>query len=69
MAWPKPWNDCGRGASPPPVIVVAIHANENRMQEYGAAGRPDYKGRGSKGKSDAGFFAVGIWEALKHVLH
>lgn len=53
----------------PPVMVAAIHANGNCMQEYGAAGRPDYKGRGSKGKSDAGFFAVGIWEDLEHVLH
>lgn len=32
----------------PPVIIVAIHANANRMQEYGVASTPDYKKRGSK---------------------
>ncbi len=31
----------------PPVIVAGIHAH-NRMQEYGVAGVPDYKKRGSK---------------------
>lgn len=29
------------------VIVVAIHANERRMLEYGTASTPDYKNRGS----------------------
>jgi enterochelin esterase-like enzyme len=32
----------------PNIIVVAIHTNENRLQEYGTAAMPDYKGRGSK---------------------
>ncbi len=32
----------------PPVIIVAIHANANRMQEYGVASSPDYRKRGSK---------------------
>lgn len=32
----------------PPVIVVAVYANANRMQEYGVASAPDYKKRGSK---------------------
>ncbi|WP_235854052.1 alpha/beta hydrolase [Mucilaginibacter terrenus] len=31
-----------------PVLVVAIHAGEDRLQEYGIAGRPDYKNRGDK---------------------
>ncbi len=31
----------------PSIIVVAIHAAD-RLQEYGTAGQPDYKGRGSK---------------------
>jgi enterochelin esterase family protein len=31
-----------------PVIVVAIHADENRLQEYGVAGNPDFKKRGAK---------------------
>ncbi len=32
----------------PPLIVVGIYANSNRMQEYGVASVPDYKKRGSK---------------------
>lgn len=31
-----------------PVMVVALHANEERLQEYGTAGKPDFKRRGSK---------------------
>ncbi|MBK9491091.1 MAG: esterase family protein [Haliscomenobacter sp.] len=32
----------------PPFILVGIHANEQRIQEYGTAKIPDYAGRGSK---------------------
>jgi enterochelin esterase family protein len=31
-----------------PVLVVAIHAGDERIQEYGIAGHPDYKKRGAK---------------------
>ncbi|WP_255486988.1 alpha/beta hydrolase [Mucilaginibacter sp. SP1R1] len=31
-----------------PTLVVAIHAAEDRIQEYGVAGNPDFKGRGSR---------------------
>jgi len=31
-----------------PLLVVAIHAGEERLQEYGVAGKPDYKKRGDK---------------------
>lgn len=30
-----------------PLVVVAIHASENRLQEYGIAGVPDFMGRGA----------------------
>ena len=30
-----------------PTLFVGIHANENRIQEYGVAAEADYKGRGS----------------------
>ena len=30
-----------------PMVVVAIHADGNRLQEYGVAGFPDFKKRGS----------------------
>jgi len=32
----------------PHIAVVAVHANENRMKEYGIAGFPDFKHRGKK---------------------
>lgn len=32
----------------PNIGIVAIHANEYRMQEYGVAGFPDFKKRGNK---------------------
>jgi len=31
-----------------PVLVVAIHAGDERLQEYGVAGKPDFKKRGAK---------------------
>lgn len=39
----------------PEIIVVAIHANQNRMQEYGIPGRPDYKKRGARAQAYADF--------------
>ena len=30
-----------------PFVLMAPHANEQRVQEYGTAGHPDYNGRGS----------------------
>lgn len=32
----------------PPMIIVGIHANEERLREYGVIRQPDYKGRGDK---------------------
>jgi enterochelin esterase-like enzyme len=31
-----------------PVLIVAIHAGDDRLDEYGIAGKPDFKGRGAK---------------------
>lgn len=31
-----------------PVVIAAIHAGKERVQEYGAAGKPDFKQRGAK---------------------
>lgn len=38
-----------------PVIVVAIKASAQRIQEYGVANRVDYAGRGSSAKNYTGF--------------
>lgn len=44
-----------------PFIVVGIHANEQRIQEYGTANQADYAGRGSK----AGHFTHFVLDELK----
>jgi len=31
-----------------PLLIVAIHAGDSRLDEYGIAGKPDFKGRGAK---------------------
>jgi enterochelin esterase-like enzyme len=39
----------------PPITVIAIHANADRMEEYGVGFSPDYRGRGSRAKQHAQF--------------
>ena len=39
----------------PNIGIVAIHANENRMQEYGVAGLPDFKKRGKRAEKHRDF--------------
>jgi len=46
----------------PPIVVIAIHANENRMAEYGTASQPDYKNRGAQ----AGAYTDFIMQELLH---
>ncbi len=36
------------GGKIPSIIAVGIHADGNRMKEYGTARQPDYKGRGNR---------------------
>jgi len=43
-----------------PLMVIAIHAGEERIQEYGVANKPDFKQRGSK----AGLYSQFITEEL-----
>jgi enterochelin esterase family protein len=38
-----------------PFLCVGIHANENRIQEYGTASQADYKQRGAKAKQHSEF--------------
>ena len=42
------------------IIVVAVYATEERLQEYGVADVPDYKGRGSR----AGLYSRFVLEEL-----
>ncbi len=39
----------------PPMMCVGIHANNERMQEYGTASQADYKQRGSKARKHNDF--------------
>ncbi len=48
-----------------PFVLIAIHANEQRMQEYGTAGQPDYKKRGSKAAAYTEF----VQQELLPLLH
>ncbi|MEY2647455.1 MAG: hypothetical protein RL282_168 [Bacteroidota bacterium] len=47
------------------LVAVGIHAGEDRKQEYGVIGLPDYMGRGSK----AGDYARFLLEELMPVVH
>ena len=38
-----------------PTIVVGIHANQNRIREYGTASQADYKGRGDLAQAHTDF--------------
>jgi enterochelin esterase-like enzyme len=44
------------GAVIPHIITVGIHANEDRLQEYGSSSAADYKQRGTKAGIYAEFF-------------
>lgn len=48
-----------------PVLIVAIHAGEERIQEYGVAGKPDFKGRGSKALLYTAFIKTELLPAIK----
>jgi len=47
-----------------PLLVVAIHANEERLQEYGTAGKPDFKKRGSKASLYTEFIKTELLPAI-----
>jgi enterochelin esterase-like enzyme len=48
-----------------PLLVVGIHANDERLQEYGTAGKPDFKKRGAK----AALYTQFITQELLPALH
>jgi len=47
-----------------PSMVVAVHAH-NRLQEYGVAGQPDYKKRGSQASAYSAFVVNELWPFVK----
>ncbi|WP_184544756.1 alpha/beta hydrolase [Mucilaginibacter sp. FT3.2] len=50
-----------------PILVAAIHAGEDRLQEYGVAGKPDFKKRGAKADSYAQFIITELLPQIKAV--
>lgn len=48
-----------------PTAVAAIHAGTGRLQEYGVAGKPDFKQRGSKADSYTQFIVKELLPAIK----
>ncbi|HWD88893.1 MAG TPA: alpha/beta hydrolase-fold protein [Mucilaginibacter sp.] len=48
-----------------PVAVAAIHAGAERLQEYGVAGNPDFKQRGSKAAAYTQFIVKELLPAIK----
>lgn len=53
------------GEKIPKIVVVAVHTCGERLQEYGTAAMPDYKGRGSKAAKYTKF----VMEELKPYIH
>jgi enterochelin esterase-like enzyme len=47
-----------------PVLVAAIHTNDDRLQEYGTAIRPDYKKRGAKAALYTQFITLELLPAV-----
>jgi enterochelin esterase family protein len=47
-----------------PVLVVAAHANEERLYEYGTAGKPDFKKRGAKAALYTDFIKLELLPAI-----
>jgi enterochelin esterase family protein len=48
-----------------PVLVVAIHAGEERLLEYGTAGKPDFQKRGAKAALYTAFIKTELLPAIK----
>jgi enterochelin esterase family protein len=48
-----------------PLVVVAIHAGEDRLQEYGVAGRSDFKSRGARADLYTQFIITELLPQLK----
>lgn len=47
-----------------PTLVVAIHASDDRLQEYGTASKPDFKKRGSKAALYTAFIKAELLPAI-----
>jgi iron(III)-enterobactin esterase len=48
-----------------PVVIAAVHAGEERLLEYGTAGKPDFKKRGSKAALYTEFIKTELLPAIE----
>jgi len=48
-----------------PLLVAAIHAGEDRLQEYGVAGKPDFKKRGAMADNYTQFIITELLPQIK----
>jgi len=51
-----------------PLVLVAIHAGDERLQEYGVAGKPDFKKRGAKADLYTQFVKTELLPAIAQLL-
>jgi enterochelin esterase-like enzyme len=51
-----------------PVLVVAIKASADRLQEYGVAGIPDFMGRGSKAAAYTDFIIKEVYPFIETLM-
>lgn len=50
------------------VIVVAIHASENRVSEYGVSGVPDFQNRGDRASAYADFIMEELFPYIERII-
>ncbi len=48
-----------------PLIIAAVHAGNDRLHEYGVAGHPDFKQRGSKASAYSKFITLELLPFIK----
>jgi len=51
-----------------PLVIVAIRAGDERLQEYGVANKPDFKNRGAKADIYTQFILTELLPAIKEFL-
>ncbi len=49
-----------------PMVIAAIHAGKERIQEYGTAGKPDFKQRGARAELYTAFIVQELITGIKH---
>ncbi|MEJ7556771.1 MAG: alpha/beta hydrolase-fold protein [Pedobacter sp.] len=51
-----------------PIAVVAIKASEDRLKEYGVAGRPDFQARGDKAEAYNNFMVKELFPRVQKIV-